>query len=283
LPLLFIPSLKPLVWYLKPISANIATIPRLKLFVEEASHYSYWMAPIVIYFYCKALFFKPPKSFFTLLIVTLPLLFSFALGALSLLLLSGLITIIIYSRRIFLSKQKKYAFISLIILFPVVLLACYYLFPNNILFHRIHNIFNGDDTSVRGRTYESFILANKIISHKSYLWGIGPGQLKLLGRNIILQYYQYSNIPPVARIPNACAETIVYFGYIGLAIRLLLQFILFFTTRVFSNPYRLWLFLFLFLFQFVGSYITNVAEYILFIFAFSPIFPEFKKKNAPYL
>jgi len=277
LPLLFIPLLKPFVWYLKPISDNIAEIPRLKLFVEEASHYSYWLAPIAIYFYCKVLFFKPPKSFFTLFIVTLPLLFSFALGALTVLLISSLLTIAIYSQRIFRLKQGKYFFIATIFALPVILIVCYNYFPNNILFHRIHNIFNGDDTSVRGRTYEAFILANKIVSQKSYWWGIGPGQLKLSGRNIVLQYYQYVNVPQTVRIPNACAETIVYFGYAGFAIRLLVQLFLFFRTKVFSNPYRFWLFLFVFIYQFAGSYITNVAEYIIYIFVFSPVFPEFKK------
>ena len=38
------------------MSENIAVIPRLKLFTYEASHYSYLLAPVVIYFYAKALF-----------------------------------------------------------------------------------------------------------------------------------------------------------------------------------------------------------------------------------
>ena len=161
-------------------------------------------------------------------------------------------------------------------------IALFIFFPNNPIYLRIQNIFSGEDTSARGRTYEAFILANKIIAQKSMLWGIGPGQLKLDGRNIIIQYYQYLRIPSVVRIPNACAETIVYFGYIGLALRLLLQISLFFSTRVYTNPYRMWLFLFVFIYQFTGSYITNIAEYMVWTMAFSAMFPEYAKPKLIY-
>src|SRR5690606_37662702 len=106
--------------------------------------------------------------------------------------------------------------------------------------------------------------------------GIGPGQMKIYARDLIIQYYQYTEIPPVVRIPNACADTIVCYGYLGLAARLGVQILLFFSTRVAANPFRLWLFLFLFLFQFTGSYINNTVEFLLWGLAFAPVFNDFK-------
>jgi hypothetical protein len=156
-------------------------------------------------------------------------------------------------------------------------LLLYEFFPDNLLYARIREMLAGNDTSARGRTYESFILAHKIIATKSFLWGIGPGQLKLAGRDIVVQYYHYSRIPEPIRIPNACAETIVCFGYIGFALRIGTEWLLFYATKVFASPYRLWLFLFLFIFQFSGSYITNVTEYVFWMLAFSPALNFFQK------
>lgn len=274
-PLLFFPSINDIVWYKVPVSMDIV-VPRLKLFTEEASHYSYLLAPIAIYFYSKIVFFKTTRPFFTLLMITVPLLASFSMGVLSAIIMSAMVVFIFYFTRLFPTAGKRFNFFAIITATVCAVLIWYKFNPNNILFVRIHNIFTGEDTSARGRTYEAFILANKVIAQKSYWWGIGPGQLKLIGRDIIVQYYLYSKIPEVIRIPNACAETIVYFGYTGFCIRILIEIVLFFTTRVYTNPYRLWLFVFAFIYQFTGSYITNAAEYLVWIIAFSSIFPEYE-------
>jgi hypothetical protein len=280
-PLLFIPSLKTLVWYMVPISKGIADVPRLKLFASEASHYSYWFAPVAIYFYSRALFFKTRGMWLTMAMVSIPLIMSFSFGVLSDLIITFLLVVAIYFRRIFSSERKRRRLLIAAGLSVGILLIAFKFFPDNVVFHRIHNIFTGDDTSARGRTYEAFYLAHTIAGQKSYLWGIGPGQLKIIGRNIIVQYYFYTNIPPIVRIPNSSAETIAYFGYIGFFIRLFLEAFFFFRTKVYRNPYRMWLFLFAFIFQFTGSYITNPAEYITWIIVFSPVFPDFIRNGQP--
>ncbi|MBS1688514.1 MAG: hypothetical protein JSS96_07310 [Bacteroidetes bacterium] len=275
--LLFIPSLKPLVWYMVPISNGIV-VPRLKLFTSEASHYSLWLAPIAIYFYTVAIFLKPRQPWTTLSMVTIPLLLSFSLGVLAALIISFVLLLIIFYKRISLSKRgKQYIGIALFVIFAA-LLAAYFFFPDNPLFLRLQYVWQGKDTSAKGRTFEAFILANKIIAQKSYLWGIGPGQLNILGRNTILQYYFYSSAPQAVRIPNASAETILFFGYVGLAFRITLELFLFFKTKVFNNPISFWLFAFVFIYQFTGSYITNVTEYIIWILAFSNAFPQLNNK-----
>lgn len=281
IPLLFIPMLKPLVWYLVPISEGVSNLPRLKLFTLEASHYSFLLAPIAIYFYSRVLFFRTDNILFTLAIVTIPLLLSFALGVLICLFFTGLIILCIYFRKIFSSPAHRNILLLGLGIFSTLLICAYFYFPDNPLFIRIENIFSGKDTSARGRTYEAFILAQKIVAQKSEWFGIGLGQLKIIGRNIIIQYYSYTNMPETVRIPNAAAETIVYFGYVGFALRIGLQIWLFFRTKVFQHPFRLWLFLFVFMYQFTGSYITNFAEYLIWMLAFSKLFPEFvRAKNV---
>lgn len=281
LPLLWIPVLKPVVWYIMSMSENVRIIARLKLFTSEASHYSYLIAPVFLYFYCKALFLKERPALPTLFMITLPMLLSLSFGVLSCLLLTGLLMALIYFNTLFDTRRKKMTLLLVVLAVAAVLIVLYRFLPDNLLFVRLSNMMTGKDTSARGRTYESFILANKIIAQKSGWWGIGPGQLKVIGRDIIVQYYFYASIPPVIRIPNACAETIICFGYIGFVIRMGVEIILFFLTKVYRNPYRLWLFLFLFLFQFMGSYITNTMEYIFWVLVYSPpVFQLFDRNPA---
>ncbi len=283
IPLLFSPALKPLVWYLVPISENIKPIPRLKMFTSEASHYSFLLAPVVIYFYSRFMYFKTKKPLVTLFIITVPLVLSFSLGVMLGLVLSAAMVFCATFTRVLPARKQRLYFAAGLLLVAVALVAGYYLMPHNPLFMRMRNIFDGRDTSSRGRTYEAFILAHKVAQLKSIWWGVGPGQLKLLGRSIIINYYHYYNIPSTIRIPNACAETIAYFGYIGFAARMGLEVFLFFRAKVFANSYRLWLFLFVFIYQFTGSYITNTSEYFVWVLAFSNIFPEFSRSRPTAL
>ncbi|MBC7536218.1 MAG: hypothetical protein H7258_11050, partial [Ferruginibacter sp.] len=50
---------------------------------------------------------------------------------------------------------------------------------------------------------------------------------------------------------------------------------LFFYTKVWTNYFRLLLFIFIFIYQFTGSFVTNIAEYVIWILAFTNVFVEF--------
>ncbi|MNE38946.1 hypothetical protein D3C80_1328650 [compost metagenome] len=153
----------------------------------------------------------------------------------------------------------------------IILAAGLYIFyPQNALFLRLHNIWAGKDTSARGRTYEAFTIAWEVAKMKSLYWGTGPGQLKSLGRDYIIQYYHYAHIPQTVRIPNAVAETLSIYGIAGLIIRFAVILFLFLRTRVWNNYYRLSLFIFMFIYQFTGSFISNTAEYMIWAIAFCP-------------
>lgn len=154
-------------------------------------------------------------------------------------------------------------------------------FPDNILFVRIANVVTGKDPSGKGRTLDAFWLASQLLEQKSYWWGIGPGQIKILGLDLIRNFYGYSQGHVRVAIPNAAAETLAIFGWVGFLVRIGIEWFFFFYTRVWTNYYRLLLFLFIFIYQFTGSFITNVAEYVIWIMAFTPGFlPSFSTRSA---
>jgi hypothetical protein len=140
---------------------------------------------------------------------------------------------------------------------------------------RLHNIFSGYDTSGKGRTYEAFYLSMKILALKSNFWGIGLGQIKVIGTDVIKDFYLYTVDYKTVAIPNAMAETLTIFGFLGLFFRLSAEVFLFFYTQVWRNYYRLLLFVFMFTYQFSGSFITNLAEYVIWILAFTNVFEQF--------
>jgi hypothetical protein len=78
-------------------------------------------------------------------------------------------------------------------------------------------------------------------------------------------------------IPNSIGDLLGTLGLLGVAIKLFIEAYFFFRARVFRNDYRLVLFLFIFVYQFTGSFISNIAEYVIWILAFTPdLFPEFQ-------
>jgi hypothetical protein len=199
------------------------------------------------------------------------------MGVIGSLLLSGVITFVLYFRQLAKKKRVFNSFISLAAAGSVVLFLLFLFFRDNVFFQRLTNIFSGQDTSGEGRTKDAFLLAIKILKEKNEYWGIGPGQLKIVGEDIIRGYYLYYDRTPVA-IPNAAAETLLIFGWIGLSFRIFIQLFLFFYTKVWSNYFRLLLFLFMFIYQFTGSFITNPAEYVIWILAFTNVFNQFNTK-----
>ncbi len=275
---LFIPFLKPVLWYEMSMSDGLPVIPRLKMLTYEASYYSFLIVPLCSYYFLKKTLLNS-KTGILLLSLSLSLLLSFSFGVLAGWLIS--IFLVYFFNLNELGKKINLNYFAVgIVLVVLVILLLYWFYPHNLVFERLRNIYKGKDTSARGRTYESFILAWNIAKMKSLYFGIGPGQLKLIGRDYIIQYYSYTSIPGVIRIPNAVAETLNIFGLAGLLLRFGLIGYLFFKTRVWNNYYRLLLFLFLFIYQFTGSFLFNIVEYITWILAFSPsLFPAFNREN----
>ena len=266
-------------WYLVPYTSNAEALPRLKLFTEEASHYSFLLLPIFYYWLYQWLVHFNWRTFGYLTTIIISLILSFSLGVLSVIALTLFILILIYSRSILQhSRYRQLLFIGLI---AILSIACfvYYFFPINPLTIRMINLMNGLDTSGRGRTYESFEIAWRVLQLNYPLTGIGLGQFKFIGRDVLLLYYKYHTIPSVVRLPNALAETLVSFGVLGVFIRVFIQIYWAFKRRIVNNLFQTSLFISLFIYQFTGGFLMHSFEYYYWILVVVPIFKTFDKQQ----
>ncbi|HUS01354.1 MAG TPA: hypothetical protein VMY77_06490 [Chitinophagaceae bacterium] len=265
-----------LLWMENSLTRGVNNFKRLKLFTYEASYYATLFTPL-FFFYFLQIILKQNKinSWLLLLMLLLPYILSLSIGVIGSMLVSAVLTYILY----FKTLSKKRRTLSILMLTVAISLSILVIilvfFPDNSLFLRLENLSSGEDTSGKGRTSDAFILANQILEKKSTAWGVGPGQIKILGGDIVRSYYLYDLDYNTIAIPNAAAETLAIFGWVGFCIRILIELSLFFYTKVWKNYYRLLLFLFIFLYQFTGSFITNVAEYVIWILAFTNAFPQF--------
>lgn len=122
----------------------------------------------------------------------------------------------------------------------------------------------------------AFDLANS----KSIWLGVGLGQIKILGHDLIINFYQYEgDFADIVRIPNAMGELLATYGIVGVIYKLSLEIYLFFKHSLYTNYFNFSLFLFVFIYQFTGSYLVNTAELLLWTTA---IFVRFPELNASY-
>lgn len=265
-----------LLWMKSSITEGVRDFTRLKLFTYEASYYATLFTPL-FFFYFLQVVLKQNKinSLFLLVMLLLPYILSFSIGVIASIMTAIILTYIFY----FKTLTKKRRVVSILILSIVISVSAFVIilviFPQNSFFLRLQNIVSGHDTSGKGRTSDAFIIAKQILEKKSAAWGVGPGQVKIVGADIVRSYYLYDLDYNTIAIPNAAAETLAIFGWVGFGIRILIELFLFFYTSVWKNYYRLLLFIFIFLYQFTGSFITNLAEYVIWILAFTNAFPRF--------
>jgi hypothetical protein len=266
-------------WYLVPYTSNAEALPRLKLFTEEASHYSFLLLPIFYYWLYHCMQNFSWRTFGYFVSIVLSLLLSFSLGVLSVIAITLIVVMLLYSRSILQNKRyRRLIFFGFIVILTLGLLV-YFFFPINPLSIRIHNLKNGLDTSGRGRTYESFEIAWRVLQLNYPLTGIGLGQFKLIGRDVLLYYYKYHTIPAIVRLPNALAETLVAFGILGALFRLLFQVYFAIKGTIFNNVFQTSLFFSLFIYQFTGGFLFHSFEYYFWVLAFTPIFKNFDKQQ----
>lgn len=280
IPLYFTPYFS-IFWDEQDITEGVGTLRRLRLFTYEPSYYGLLFVP-VFFFFLLQYFFRQNKirGSLLLLMLLLPFMLSFSIGVMAAIVIAFIFTWIIYFKRLTSRKRIANAIITTTVAVTSILFTLLLVFRHNPIFIRIGNIFGGKDSSGKGRTLDAFVLATRMLSEKNEYWGIGLGQVKIIGEDIISSYYLY-NMDFTATIPNAVAETLAVFGWVGLLLRIVVELFLFFYTRVWANYYRLLLFFFVFIYQFTGSFITNVAEYVIWILAFTNVFQQFDvEKNS---
>lgn len=279
---IYFTACREVLWMQHELTDGAASFERLKLLTYEPSYYAMLFTPLFFFFLLEICLNKNKWNGWLLLpMLLLPLLLSFSIGVLFAIGIALAVTLLIHARTLLFRRRVLALTGTLFIGVAVSTILLFLFFPGNVLFLRAKDILSGNDVSGNGRTGDAFYLAHEIIKRKNPLWGVGPGQIKIAGSDIIRDYYlyplEYSNIA----IPNAAAETLAIFGWIGLAIRFGMEALLFFYTRVWTNYYRLALFVFVFVYQFTGSFITNLAEYTIWIIAFSRAFPAFDITLVP--
>lgn len=270
-----------LMWYVNEISPGAGQTYRLKLLTYEPSYYSLLLIPIVLYYYIRMILKPFHNQLLAFFIVTVPLILSLSFGVIIGLLFT-LLLLFFSNPRLFSVKPKlRTVLISGFVLLACIIFALLWFYPNNAISVRFENIFNGNDPSFKGRTSESFYLGWKLAEQKSLLFGTGPGQIKVIGVELFDNFYQIKHTPDQIIIPNNLGDILAKYGLLGVLLKLFLELYFFFKTHVYSNFFRAGLFIFIFIYQFTGSFSTNIAEYVIWVLAFSPmIFREFDKKNV---
>ncbi|AXY77481.1 hypothetical protein D3H65_27395 [Paraflavitalea soli] len=265
-----------LFWIEQFLTEGVDNFRRLRMFTYEASYYATLFVPVFFFFFLQIIFRQNRiNTWLLMLMLALPYILSFSMGVIGAMVFAVFIIFSLYLG----SLARKRRVITLAIYsmtgLAALLVVLTLFFPGNALFSRIENILAGQDLSGQGRTTDAFILAKRLLALKNECWGIGFGQVKMIGEDIIRGYYGYPPDYNVISIPNATAETLAILGWIGVSIRILAELALFCFTRVWTNYYRLLLFSFVFLYQFTGSFVTNIAEYVIWILAFTNSFPQF--------
>jgi hypothetical protein len=261
------------------ISNDIEHFYRLKMLTYEPSYYALLFIPL-FFFYLLQYFFRQNTITGILLLAMLfvPYTLSLSFGVIGAALAAGLLTFLIYARRLLVRRRILNSIINAGTVLGAGMIVIILFFRHNPIFLRLSDIFYGNDLSGKGRTVDAFILAKKLLKETNEYWGVGIGQIKLAGADIIRSYYLYYS-DEVVGIPNAAAETLAMFGWVGFLFRLSIEVFLFFYTKVWDNYYRLLLFLFMFIYQFTGSFITNAGEYVIWILAFTNVFKQFDVKD----
>lgn len=245
-------------------------IPRFQGLLYEPSYYALIFSPLFIYSVYKLLFKERTlRNFKHFIFIAIPMISTWSFGVLLGMFLAIVIVFIYYA--------IKYYRVNIYVLFAfslvpigVILLLLF----NSEIATRVAMNFSGEDVSAQGRTSNAFEIANHLAKAKNAVFGIGIGQIKVFGEEYIQNYYGYQKWYRVS-IPNAFAETLAIFGYLGVFIRLFIQVYFFFYTKCYNNFFSLTLFTFIFIYQLTGSFITSTAEYVIWLLAFMNIFPMF--------
>ena len=251
-----------LMWSVGRVTSGIGVVARLRMFTYEPSYYATLLVPFVVY--SLTTFVDKPSRRNILMVASavIPFLLSFSFGVISALTIAVFITVLFKNFRV----VKKP-----VVLFVVVLaIGCgmFLFFTDNLFSHRLHNLLVGADSSGRNRIFESTDIGYRVAESTNLFFGSGFGQAKFYLPDLFEVYWEGLRL---YRLTNVLADTLATLGLIGVIIRLVSEMVLFLRTHVYRDLFRLVLFLFVFVYQFTGSYLTNVAEYVIWLLAFYPV------------
>lgn len=257
-------------WRPAEVFTEGARVSRFQMFTYEPSYYCTLLAPLILWSFFRFARRMEPRTLAVLLMTVIPLLMSYSFGVILALVIAIGGVHIWHWRHVL---KRHYMLVGA----PIAALAgLYLLVSSNTFAARLEAFLSGQDSSGMVRTVLSYALAYFIAIKRSIWWGVGFGQIKVLGTELTEQVWGSSQ----GQLPCAIAETFAQFGFVGLALRLGLELYAAYRTKVWTNYFRLSLFIFIFVYQFTGSFMTNIAEYVIWILAFSPVFPAFMVEKA---
>ncbi|MGC2636770.1 MAG: hypothetical protein WA294_06305 [Acidobacteriaceae bacterium] len=231
---------------------------RFRGFSSEASLYSTLLLPLMLFSYWRFVRRRTRSNFFLLMATIIPLFMSLSYGVIG--------GIAIALTIVYLAGGKGLARYKWVGLTLLVLVAGYVALPKtNPIRKRAIDMLTGTDSSEYLRTTASYIAGYREAKSRDLWFGIGLGETKDVG----LSYITWSRQSGSTHFPCVIAETLGELGIVGLAFRFFLEFYFFFRTKTYSDPYRLSLFIAIFMIQFGGSFKDNLAEYMVWILAFS--------------
>jgi len=248
-------------WYEHHYTYGVTTL-RYGGFMYEASHFGLIVAPLIFYFFSDVGFFRKNLIYVAILLVTL--LATLSIGFF----VTFFITLVIVSVA---SSKGPFGLLKSLSLVFVLLVSALLLYSFNEVFSlRVDNILAGDDSSTAGRTFDAFNLAYIIAEKNSVFFGVGPGQIKFLGHDLIIDHYRYDPfLHTVVRIPSSLAELLAYYGFAGVFLKLVALVFLYFKFRVFDNRYANSVFVFFFIYQFYGGFMVSAIEIFCFAYSFA--------------
>jgi hypothetical protein len=268
-------SLRGFFWNSVPISPTVQGFPRLKLLAYEPSHYALLLSPVLLFYSLKVFTGKSRHPLILGISVVIPFLLSLSFGVLGALSLAVLISSFFYLKKLPLFS-KRLLFFG-IIFFTGSIIIISFVWSENPVFIRIENIFSGVDTSAKGRLVNSFMFAWDLAMNYNVIFGVGPGQIKILAHDFIVNFYQYTGtFAEVVRIPNSMGEMLATYGLFGFLLKLGIETYFFVRLRIYANLYSLCLFTFIFIYQFTGSFLVNIAEMGIWAFVFLSRFKQFE-------
>jgi hypothetical protein len=257
------------------MSDNLPPVPRLQLLAYEPSHYGLLLAPVFLFYILKIITGKTGHPLILAVAAGLPLLLTLSFGIIGILMVAVVAGLVIYINKIpvYSKKMLFYGIAFIAFLFGIV----WVVWPDNPVFMRVENIFTGTDSSSKGRLVYSFMFAKDLILQHNAWFGVGPGQVKILAHDLIVNFYRYTGeYAETVRIPNSMGEMLAIYGIFGFVLKIGLEIYFFIRLKIFKNLYSLILFIFIFIYQFTGSFLVNAAEIGLWAIVFRSSFDEFE-------
>lgn len=270
--------LRDFMWNSEPMSMNLAGFPRLKLLAYEPSHYGLLLAPVFLFYILKVFTGKSAHPLLLAAGAGLPLLLSFSFGIIGALFIAILIGSVAYFYKF--SLYSRRLIIYGMIFFFVAIGGLWVFWPDNPLFVRVGNIITGADSSSKGRLVHSFMFAKDLIIQNDAWMGVGPGQVKILAHDLIVNFYRYTGeYAEIVRIPNSMGEMLATYGMYGFLLKIIFEVFFFIRLKIYRNLYSLILFVFIFIYQFTGSFLVNAAEIGIWAVVFNSRFKGFEIDN----